>query len=74
MIRFNRGQLYKLVGTFPHIRKDGTHTQLHRWVSACAQCGEPFFITTPAAASNPKFNRRCQKHKRPGQQVRSAHS
>ena len=72
MIRHRHGQRYELVGTIPHTRKDSTETQLLRWVSNCAQCGEAFFVATPANAAKFEPNRRCQKHKRPGQQVREA--
>lgn len=68
--RTHHGQLYLQTGSEPHIRQDGTRTSLLRWLSWCAHCGEPFSFTTPANALKFNPNRRCAKHKRPGQRVR----
>lgn len=69
LARTYRGQPYQLVETVPHRRRDGTLTTLSQWASICAQCGAPFMTTTPTEAEAFKPNRRCQKHKRPGQRV-----
>ena len=66
-----RGQTYRLVGSFVRARKrDGSEATILIWQSFCAQCGDSFTITTPAASSKFQPNRRCQVHKRPGQRVR----
>jgi hypothetical protein len=68
--RIYQGQRYIAVGTIPHRRRDGTETRLIEWHSECAQCRAPFIARTPAAAKKFQPNRRCMKHKRPGQRVR----
>lgn len=70
MIRSHKGQTYEVVGRFLRERRDGTTAEILRWQSACADCGEPFEITTPARSSKFQPNRRCQRHKRPGHRVR----
>lgn len=49
----------------PYIRKDGTHTRLDVWASACAICGERFTISVPTGSVDSKaFGRKhCDKHK-----------
>lgn len=71
MNREYHGQTYKVIGSFERERRDGTIATILTWTSDCASCGEPFTFTTPAKASKFQPNRRCQKHKRPGQRVRS---
>jgi len=61
---------YRCLFVRRHIRRDGSETFLAVWESLCAQCGEPFTCTTPAAATRFQPNRRCAKHNRPGQRVR----
>lgn len=70
--RTYRGQLYAMTGSFQRERRDGTLATILEWTSPCADCGEPFTITTPAASAKFEPNRRCQKHKRPGQRVKEA--
>ncbi len=54
------GQLYAKIGTRPHVRKDGTSTQLVVWRTHCAKCGAMFEVMT---IENPKYlNRRCPEH------------
>jgi hypothetical protein len=65
-------QVYELARTEPHIRRDGTETELAVWQSHCAQCGEPFEFRAPSKASKFEPNRRCAKHKRPGARVKSS--
>ena len=66
----HHGQRYVVIGKFDRARKDGTAATILTWQSACAQCGAPFTLTTPAASTKFAPNRRCQKHKRPGQRVK----
>jgi hypothetical protein len=68
--RIHKGQRYTAVASLERTRRDGSTALILRWVSACAQCGAPFEITTPAASSKFEPNRRCAKHKRPGQRVK----
>jgi hypothetical protein len=68
--RVYRGQRYVVAGWFKRARRDGTEATILRWQSACAECGEPFIVTTPVASSKFEPSRRCQKHKRPGKRVR----
>lgn len=70
LTRDYKGQAYTVTGTFQRKRKDGTLATILQWTSPCAQCREPFTITTPAASRKFQPNRRCQKHKRPGQRVK----
>lgn len=72
MIRTYRGQTYAYRGEVPYMKRDGTETTLSRWFTHCAQCGEPFEATTPTHSLEFHPSRRCAKHKRPGQRVRSA--
>jgi hypothetical protein len=65
-----KGQHYSLTGTVPHTCRDGRETELEVWRSTCANCGEPFDCMRPAKAKRFEPNRRCQKHKRPGQRVK----
>ena len=64
-----KGQHYAAVEVVSHICRDGRETTLTRWLSWCAQCGEPFTFTAPTKAKTFQPNRRCAKHKRPGSRV-----
>lgn len=64
-----RGQEYRPFCIRTHRRKDGNETLLAIWESECATCGEPFTVATPMFAAKFTPNRRCQRHKRPGQRV-----
>jgi hypothetical protein len=68
--RYFRGQRYVVAGWFKRQRRDGTEAIILRWESRCAECGELFQFTAPVASPTFQPNRRCQKHKRPGQRVR----
>jgi hypothetical protein len=70
--RYFHDQRYVEAGRFERRRRDGTLATIITWVSDCPVCGEPFTTTTPAASTKFQPNRRCQKHKRPGQRVRQA--
>lgn len=70
--RVHLGQEYRVIDTFKRNRKDGTVATILIWQSACAQCGALFAFTAPEGASKFQPNRRCQKHKRPGQRVKGA--
>lgn len=65
------GQHYEAVGERQHTCRDGSEIKLTVWASLCAQCGELFFCTTAEHAVKFNPNRRCEKHRRPGQRVRS---
>ncbi len=65
-----KGQLYTAVSSYERDRKDGSTALILTWASACATCGAPFTMTTPASSKKFEPNRRCQKHKRPGHRVR----
>ena len=65
-----RGQHYTVTREFDRKRVNGTIATILEWTSPCATCGEPFTMTAPAAAQKFQPNRRCQKHKRPGQRVK----
>lgn len=64
-----RGQRYVAADSFERRRVDGSTAIILVWESNCAECGDPFRITTPAKSSRFEPNRRCQRHKRPGQRV-----
>lgn len=61
-------QAFELVGTKPHIRVDGTRTELLVWNSECASCNGPFECCTPGIGTT--MNRRCSDCKRPGKPVK----
>ncbi len=63
------GQLYARVGIQPHVRQDGTVTELVIWRTHCADCGEVFEVTS-VASSSPNLNRRCNRHKAAGRKVK----
>jgi hypothetical protein len=65
-----KGQGYRLLSSEVVRRRDGEETTLLTWESRCAECGDSFLFTTPARASKFQPNRRCHRHKRPGQRVR----
>ena len=65
-----RGQRYLNIGTRDYRRSDGSLTTLQVWQSHCAECGEAFEFATPSRARRFEPNRRCRKHKRPGQRVK----
>lgn len=71
-IRTEKSQRYEVVDTFERDRKDGSVALILIWESPCAECGEPFRFSTPQRTSKFQPNRRCQKHKRPGQRVRAS--
>jgi hypothetical protein len=67
--RFHDGQRYELVRTEAYTRRDGGHTILAIWRSACPTCGEMFETRTPVRAR--RFScRRCPRHRRPGVRVK----
>lgn len=68
--RFFNGQRYVPVSLRPYTRKDGRPTLIACWLSHCPTCGEEFTCETPLFASKFQPNRRCQRHKRPGQRVK----
>jgi len=66
-ITLDDAQSYVLVEAKPHQRRDGTMGSLLTWHTECAQCAMPFTFQTGLVISS--LNRRCVKHKRPGQRV-----
>lgn len=69
LLREYHGQTYLLIGTRAHQRRDGSLTNLDVWQTKCADCGDTFEFSIPSKAKRFEPNRRCQKHKRPGQRV-----
>lgn len=69
-LREYHGQHYVVVARTKRVRRDGTLGTILTWASECEQCGEAFACTTPALAAKFQPNRRCQRHKRPGQRVK----
>lgn len=65
------GQRYVVVETSQRRRADRSIATILTWASECAECGEQLTCTTPAASTKFQPNRRCQRHKRPGQRVRT---
>lgn len=53
-----KGQLYRRIAMRPHIRSDGTVTELAIWESRCPVCGEKFAITTSRTTRLREPNRR----------------
>lgn len=43
--------IWKLIGSEPYTRKDGTHTTLNLWQRPCAKCGEPFVVKASFCAT-----------------------
>jgi hypothetical protein len=74
VIRVRHGQEYHLLETRPYVRRDGSETVLLAWTSACAECGVGFTIITPLSSRRFEPNRRCPRHKRPGQRVKGGGS
>lgn len=49
MEHIHNGRTWTLRGREPYTRKDGSRTELLVWETACAVCGGPFQVKTPAA-------------------------
>ena len=60
------GQLYRVVGFRPYVKRDGTQIELVRFVSHCADCGQTFEFGLPQGANAFTPCRRCDEHKKPG--------
>ncbi len=67
--RIFRGQIYERIGFQPHVSRDGEKTTLAVLQSHCAECGARFEVTVGLFTKRFSPNRRCQRHKRPGQRV-----
>lgn len=67
--RLHKEQRYTCVASVPFTRRDGTVSAVLTWQSDCAECGAAFSFKTGASKFDP--NRRCAKHKRPGQRVKA---
>ena len=61
------GRVFYWLANIPHIRKDGSSTEIAVWHSACAECGGAFTVTAPLDYSTSKAfaQKRCSAHKRP---------
>lgn len=57
-------QVYRLIDTGIHRRKDGCYLARLTWQSECPTCGEPFTVTSGLSALT--LNRRCPRHHRKG--------
>ncbi len=64
-VKILRGQVYHEVDRVPYVRKDGCVTEIVIWRSACAECGAPFEVRTPARFPD-YMNRRCKVHRKSG--------
>jgi hypothetical protein len=66
-----RGQQYEIVGEQPHTLRNGRTITMWRLRSCCADCGRPFeFVATKTRVRRREdFNRRCERHRRPGVRV-----
>ena len=62
-------QVFRCVGFAPHMRLDGSRTNLAVLVTRCAICAEEVRAVMPAAGSQFYPKRRCDAHKRPGAKV-----
>lgn len=53
------------LGPEPHVRKDGTDTEVYRWSRLCRHCGEAFeTATTKNFAASKAFELvNCPKHR-----------
>ncbi|GAC1550099.1 MAG: hypothetical protein NVS2B5_05730 [Beijerinckiaceae bacterium] len=69
-VRMYDNDIYRCVGLQPYTRRDGSQTNLVIWETECPRCGEPFTCLTPIDSSKFQPNRRCIRHRRPGQRVR----
>lgn len=67
--REHKGQRYTCTAAVPFTRRDGTVSAVLTWQSDCAECGAAFSFKMGATKFEP--NRRCAKHKRPGQRVKA---
>ena len=70
-LKIYQDQRYLAVAVRPYLRKDGTTSAIVTWQSHCAQCGQAFTFDLGASVTKFYPNRRCQKHKRPSQRVRT---
>jgi hypothetical protein len=69
----SRGQVYKCVAVGETPTSRGTTARLWTLEARCADCGEPFrVVASRAMIRRREFNRRCDKHKRPGTRTRFA--
>ena len=64
------------IGYKPHIKKDGTSTELMVWQSSCIDCGENFTVTTPKSTtkendSNSFYQCRCSNHVKKPHKIQS---
>jgi hypothetical protein len=69
LVVVKNGQEYELVGVKPHLRRDGSETELLVWRSHCADCGAEFLCSTTKVFK--AMNRRCPAHVQPLVRVKS---
>lgn len=63
-VLMREGQRYLLVEKTPHTKLNGEPTTILSWESHCADCGDPFVVTSGLRGCAPV--RRCKKHRRAG--------
>jgi hypothetical protein len=44
---------FRRVGSYPYVRRDGSHSCIETWQASCVVCGAPYEVTTPAHLSSP---------------------
>ena len=62
-----RGQVYRLVGTVPYVKRNGREITLIEWQTECPDCGTLFTMFTTATVKWAR--RRCDDCKAPGRRV-----
>ena len=62
----SRGQTYRWLGEFPHVRANGAATALDHWATECADCGAACRLKTAIPLDISRISRRCQACKKPG--------
>jgi len=68
MAVMHHGQRFELFAAEPYVTHRGVKSQILRWRSHCATCGQPYAISTGAAVWT--LSRRCPTHHAPGPPVR----
>lgn len=69
-VREYDGQRFECVRIEPYIRRDGVMSSVAVWRSKCAACRTSFDFRSPLRVARFQPNRRCVRHRRPGQRVR----
>lgn len=64
------GLMFELVEIEPHVRRDGTPTQLLTWNGYCVDCGAPFQVKTGLRSKS--LTKRCAAHRAKGKPATAA--